>query len=102
MAANVLNESTFSSSILNTINPSNAVAKDLSRVLLIIVDEIHTAAIDAAKGMQEAFVHVDFGGEGNDKYSLTDDQQCLLKMYASLIPQQRVESGVLSSSSEQT
>ena len=67
MAANVLNESTFSSSILNTINPSNAVAKDLSRVLLIIVDEIHTAAIDAAKGMQEAFVHVDFGGGGNDR-----------------------------------
>ena len=66
VAANVLNETTFS--ILNTSNPSNATARDLSRVLLIIVDEIHVVTIDAAKGMQEAFVRVDFGGgEGHDR-----------------------------------
>ena len=35
-------------------------------MLLFIVDEIHTVTIDAAKGMQEAFVRVDVGGEGND------------------------------------
>ena len=67
VAANVLNESTFSSSILNTINPLSAIARDLSHVLLFIVDEIHTVTIDAVKGMQEAFVRLDFGGGGNDR-----------------------------------
>ena len=52
VAANVLNESTFSSSILNAINPLSAIARDLSHVLLFIVDEIHTVTIDAVKGMQ--------------------------------------------------
>ena len=64
---NVLNESTLSFSILNTINPLNAVSRDLSRVLPFIVVEIHTVAIDAAKRMQEAFVRVDCGVGGDDR-----------------------------------
>ena len=36
--------------------------------------------IDAAKGMQEAFVRVDFGGGGNGRNSLTDAPQCSLEM----------------------
>ena len=71
VAANVLNESTFSSSILNTINPSSATARDLSHVLLFIFDEIRTVTIDAVKGMQEAFVRPILEEEATIEYSST-------------------------------
>ena len=77
------------------------VARDLSRVLLIIVDEIHTVTIDAAKGMQEAFVRVDFGGGGNDRIFF-DGSSTVFIGDVSPIPQQRAASRVLSSSSKHT
>ena len=55
--------------ILNTINPSNTVALDLSRVLLIIVDEIHTMTSTPQKECKRRFVRANFGSGGNERIS---------------------------------
>ena len=65
VAANVLNESTFFHSEHKQSFKRNC--KRFVSSASLHRREIHTVTIDAAKGMQEAVVHVDCGGGGNNR-----------------------------------